>query len=79
MERIDYPRWLHHQTLDPVIARNAEDGARLFTLGYDLQPPPYVPPGFEPAPYVPPGFEPAAEVFTQVVETGKNKPGRPRR
>ena len=69
MERIDYPRWLHHQTLDPVIARNAEDGARLFTLGYDLQPPPYVPPG----------FEPAAEVFTQVVETGKNKPGRPRR
>ena len=69
MESVEYPRWLHHRTLDPVIARNEEDGARLFAIGYALQPPPYVPPG----------FEPVAEVFTQVVETIKKKPGRPRK
>ena len=39
---VEYPRWLHHKTLEPVIARNGDEGAIMLASGWALSPADFV-------------------------------------
>jgi hypothetical protein len=70
MEPVEYPRWLHHRTLEPVIARNANEGEMMLASGWALQPSAFV--GCEP--------EEGAPITAPIVELiPKKKGGRPRK
>ena len=44
MEEITYPRWMHHRTLDPVIARYEAEGNLLLSQGWAFSPAAFVEP-----------------------------------
>jgi len=35
---VEYPRWLHHRTLEPLIARNEDEGNAMLASGWALSP-----------------------------------------
>jgi len=70
MEEITYPRWLHHRTLEPIIARNENEGSVMLASGWALSPAAFY--GFDPE-----EGKPTEPSITE--DPPKRKGGRPRK